>query len=451
MSVAAPQRVQVPYTPRPLQREVGRLCRSKRFGVLVCHRRFGKTVLGVNVNQQTATMCEKPRPRVAYIGPTYTQGKAVAWDYMQFYGRPIPGTAFNQSELRVDYPNGGQARIFGADNPDALRGIYLDRAVLDEFGLHPAKTFSEVIGPTLVDRGGSALFLGTPNGKNQFYEIAQHAKEREAAGDPEWFFREYKASDTGLLDTAYLAQARSLMTADEYAQEFECSFEAAVKGAIYSKELEQASTDKRVCTVPIDPVLPVQTAWDLGVGDFTAIWFVQAIRGGEVRVVDYYEASGEGLPHYAQVLRSKGYLYGTHWAPHDIQVREFSSGRSRLETAASLGIAFNIAPDVPVEDGIHAVRMLLPRCYFDTERTKAGREALQHYRRDYNQRLNEFKATPVHDWASHGADAFRYLAVALQAPKDKPAPPNVRRYGQAVPGGWMKAIGWLAVLGGLAA
>src|SRR3990167_1385253 len=325
MATAAPERVIVPYTPRPLQREVGRLCRSHRFGVLVCHRRFGKTVLGVNINQQTATMCELLRPRVAYIAPTYTQGKSTAWDYMQYYADPIPGRNFNQSELRIDYPNHGQARIFGADNPDALRGIYLDRAVLDEFGLHPAKTFSEVIGPTLVDRGGSALFLGTPNGKNQFYEIAQHAKAREAAGDPEWFFREYKASETGLLDSAYLAQARSLMTPDEYAQEFEGSFDAAVKGAIYSKELEAARTGNRIGTVPYDPVLPVVTAWDLGVGDYTGIWFVQAIRGGEVRVIDYYEASGEGLPHYAAVLQAKGYVYGTHWAPHDIQVREFSS------------------------------------------------------------------------------------------------------------------------------
>src|SRR5712691_4778085 len=254
--------VDIPYKPRPLQREVGRLCRSKRFGVLVCHRRFGKTVLGVNINQQTATMCELQRPRVAYIGPTYTQGKATSWDYMQFYAQPIPGATFNQSELRVDYPNGGQARIFGADNPDALRGIYLDRAVLDEFGLHPAKTFSEVIGPTLVDRGGSALFLGTPNGKNQFYEMAQHAKAREAAGDPQWFYREYKASQTGLLDEAYLDQARQMMTDDEYAQEFECSFEAAVKGAIYSKELEAARSEQRIGAIPKDPVLKVDTYWD---------------------------------------------------------------------------------------------------------------------------------------------------------------------------------------------
>ena len=424
-AVAEPVKVQIPYVPRPLQREVGKLCRTKRFGVLVCHRRFGKTVLGVNINQQTALMCEKSRPRVAYIGPTYTQGKAVAWDYMQFYGRPIPSTSFNQSELRIDYPNGGQARIFGADNPDALRGIYLDRAVLDEFGLHPAKTFSEVIGPTLVDRGGSALFLGTPNGKNQFYDIAHHAKAAEAAGDPEWFFREYKASQTGLLDAAYLAQARSLMTADEYAQEFECSFEAAVKGAIYGKELEQARADKRLCLVPIDPILPVDTDWDLGMKDSTAIWFSQKLRTGEVRIVDYYEASGEGLPHYAGILKQKGYLYGEHWAPHDVRVREFTGdGRSRFEVARQLGIPFRIAPNIPVEDGIHAVRMLLPLCWFDETRCRPGLEALGGYRRDYNQRLNEFKATPVHDWASHGADAFRYLAVRMKVPGGPPPLPS---------------------------
>lgn len=420
-----PVAVQVPYMPRPLQREVGRLCRAKRFGVLVCHRRFGKTVLGVNINQQSALMCTKERPRVAYIGPTYTQAKATAFDYMQHYARPIPGVTFNQSELRVDYPNEGQARIFGADNPDSLRGIYLDRAVLDEFGLHPAKTFSEVIGPTLVDRGGSALFLGTPNGKNQFYDIAQHAKVREAAGDPEWFYREYKASQTRLLDPAYLAQARSMMTDDEYAQEFECSFEAAVKGAIYSKELEAARSEQRIGIVPRDQVLKVDTYWDLGFGgqgDATAIWFVQRLRSQEIRIIDYYEAQGEGLPHYALMLRERGYIYGEHWAPHDIVVQE-STGKTRIETARNLGITFRIAPDVSVEDGLHSARMIFPRCRFDAVKCKAGLDALMHYRRDYNQRINEFKASPVHDWASHGADAFRYLAVSVQAPKDtRPTP-----------------------------
>ena len=423
--------VQIPYKPRPLQKEVGRLVRTHRFGVLVCHRRFGKTVLGVNINQQTALMCPQQRPRAAYIGPTYTQGKSIAWDYMQHYARPIPGVAMNQSELRIDYPNQGQARIFGADNPDALRGIYLDRATLDEYGLHPPKTFSEVIGPTLVDRGGSALFLGTPNGKNQFYDIAQHAKLEEAKGSREWFYREYKASETGLLDADYLASARAVMTADEYAQEFECSFEASVKGAIYARELEAVRAAGRITRVPYDPMLPVDTDWDLGVGDAMAIWFSQSTKGGEVRLIDYEEASGEGFPYYAQRLAQRGYTYGTHWAPHDIAVRELGSGKSRLEVAAGFGLRFRVTPrihgaaGVEVEEGISAVRLLLPRCWFDAEKCQAGIEALMHYRRDYNARINEFKATPVHDWASHGADAFRGLAVRHQTPIDeapRPAP-----------------------------
>jgi hypothetical protein len=417
--------VTVPYKPRPLQRAIHDQMRKRRFGVLVCHRRFGKTVLGVNELQRGALTCGKERPRFGYIAPTYRQGKAVAFDYMQHYADPIPGRQVNQSELRVDYPNGGQSRIYGADNPDSLRGLYFDGVVLDEYGLHPAKTYSEVIAATLVDRGGWALFQGTPNGKNQFYEIAQHARERHKAKDKDWFYAEYKASQTGLLDRAYLHSARSVMTNDEYAQEFECSFEAAVKGAIYAKELEAARTAEHVTSVPYDPALPVDTDWDLGIGDAMAIWFSQSTRGGEVRLVDYYEASGEGFPHYVKLLKEKGYAYGKHWAPHDIQVRELSSGRSRLEVAHSQGIKFEITPRLhesvggEVEEGIHAARMLFPRCWFDAERCKSGLEALTHYRRDYNQRLNEFKATPVHDWASHGADAFRGLAVRHRVPKEK--------------------------------
>jgi phage terminase large subunit len=423
--------VEIPYAPRVLQREIGALTRVKRFGVIVCHRRFGKTVMAVNLNQQTALTCPRERPRCAYIGPTYTQGKGVAWDYMQYYARPIPAVGMHQSELRIDYPNGGQSRIYGADNPDALRGIYLDRAVLDEFGLHPAKTFSEVIGPTLVDRGGTALFLGTPNGKNQFYDMAEHAKAAEAAGDSDWFFREYKASQTGILDTDYLRSAQAVMTADEYAQEFECSFEASVRGAIFGREIEVARMSGRVGAVPYDPALPVDTDWDLGVGDAMAVWFSQSDRGGTVRLIDYHEATGEGFPYFVRLLRERGYLYGTHWAPHDIKVRELGTGKSRLEVAASLGLTFRVTPrissavGVEVEEGIAAARLLLGRCWFDQAKCKAGLEALTHYRRDYNIRLDEFKATPVHDWASHGADAFRGLAVRHKAPpqpEDLPTP-----------------------------
>jgi hypothetical protein len=346
---------------------------------------------------------------------------------MQHYSATIPGRSVNQSELRVDYPNGGQVRIYGADNPDNLRGLYFDGVVLDEYGMHQPRTFEEIVSPTLIDRQGWALFLGTPAGKNQFYTLI-HGDGKEwvgAKGMPDWFFREYKASQTGLFSEEELAAERGRLSKDAYEQEYECSFEAAVKGAIFAKELEAARTGGRVVSVPYDPALPVDTDWDLGIGDAMAIWFSQSTRGGEVRLIDYYEASGEGFPHYVKVLAEKGYVYGKHWAPHDIQVRELSSGRSRLEVAKSQGITFEItprlhrAPGGEVEEGIHAARMLFPRCWFDAERCKPGLEALQHYRRDYNQRLNEFKATPVHDWASHGADAFRGLAVRHQIPIER--------------------------------
>jgi hypothetical protein len=343
-------------------------------------------------------------------------------DFFIHYSAAVPGRTVNQSELRVDFPNGGQVRIYGGDNPDSLRGLYFDGVVFDEYGLHAAKTYSEVVSATLVDRGGWALFQGTPNGRNQFYEVAQHAKERVAAGDPDWFYAEHKASETGLLDAGYLAAARSMMTPDEYAQEFECSFEAAVKGAIYAREMEQARETKHITEGPYDPVLPVDTDWDLGIGDRMSIWFSQSLRSGEIHIIDHLTGSGEGFPFYARALASKGYVYGKHWAPHDIQVRELGSGRSRLEVAASLGIRFEVTPRLQhteageVEEGIHAVRMLFPRLWFDSVKCAKGLESLMHYRRDYNQRLNEFKATPVHDEASHDADALRGLAVRHQVP-----------------------------------
>ena len=416
-----------------------------RFGVLVCHRRFGKSVLAVNQLVKSALLCKKQRPRLAYIGPTYRQAKSTIWDFIKFYSREIPGVRFNECELRADYLNEGQVRVYGADNPDSLRGIYLDGVVLDEYGLMSPTLWGEVIRPALSDRQGWALFIGTPTGKNQFYDIKQYAlrsvgPDKELQREDGWFFAEYKASETDVLTRQELASARATMTQDEYDQEYECSFEAAVKGAIFGKELETARSGGRITTVPYDPKLPVETTWDLGVGDAMAIWFSQSLRGGEVRLIDYYEASGEGFPHYMSVLNGKGYIYGNHWAPHDINVREMSSGRSRQEVAAGFGLRFKEVPRVhsqvgeEVEEGIHAARMLFPLCWFDAEKCRAGLEALQHYRRDYNQRIQEFKATPVDNWASHGADAFRYLAVRQGAPTDTR---RARRDAYAGPGSWM--------------
>jgi len=409
--------ITIPYKPRPLQKALHEAVSAKRWFAAVTHRRFGKSVWAVNHLIKATLLCPRERPRFHYIAPTFTMGKQTAWDYMQHFSGPIPGVKPNQSELRIDYPNGGQLRILSADNPDSMRGIYSDGAIFDEYGLHPPKVFTEIIRPALADREGWAGFLGTPNGKNQFYDTVQ-----KALIDPEWVCKIHKASETGYLTQGELDAARQVMTPDEYNQEFECSFEAAIKGAIYTVELQAARAQGRITRVPYEPILPVDTCWDLGMGDATAIWFAQSLKSGEVRCIDYYEASGEGLQHYAGVLKAKGYSYGAHYAPHDIQVRELASGRSRLEAAQSLGIHFRVTPNIALEDGIHAARMLFPKVWFDAEKCKPGLEALQHYRRDYNSRINEFKATPVHDWAEHGASAFRYLALNQQPPEDERAP-----------------------------
>lgn len=407
--------VVVPYAPRVLQKEIHAGMRAHRFGAAVCHRRFGKSVCAVNHLQRAAVECPRQRPRFGYIAPTYTQGKSIAWDYMKHYAAPIPGHTVHESELRIGYPNGGQMRIFGADNPDSLRGLYFDGLVLDEYGLHPPKIYTEVLRPAISDREGWALFLGTPNGKNQFYDIIHGAGEFQGArNDDSWFYGEYKASQTGILNKAELQSARQAMTQDEYDQEYECSFEASVQGAVYAREMQLVREQGRVTRVPIEPMLPVDTDWDLGMGDSTAIVFSQTLYSGEVRIIDYYEHSGEGLAFYKQVLTDRGYTYGVHWAPHDIQVKELGVGRSRLETARSLGLPFQVTPKVSLADGIHAVRMLLPKCWFDATKAEDVVEVLQNYRWDYNTRIHELKPVPIHDWASHGADAFRGLAVRHQ-------------------------------------
>lgn len=400
--------VTIPYKPRPQQLECHNAIAAHRWSVLVCHRRFGKTVGLINHLQRDALTSKRDRAHFGYIGPSYRQAKAVAWEYLKHFASPIPGIQVNESELWVQYPNRSRVRLFGGDNPDSLRGMYFDGVALDEYGMMRSELFSSVIRPGLADREGYGVFAGTPNGKNQFYDEAMRAQR----GDSGYLYLEFKASKTGILPQSELDEAKRHMTHDEYQQEFECSFEASVRGAIFAAEMIVAKDEGRVTRVGHAAELPVHTIWDLGVGDATAIWFVQQV-GPEVRVIDYYEASGEGIPHYAKMLQTKPYVYGRHIAPHDINVRELGSGRSRIETAESHGIKFETAPNVPIEDGIHAARLIFKRCWFDAEKCAAGLDALTHYRRDFNQRLGEFKATPIHDWSSHGADAFRYMALSL--------------------------------------
>ena len=298
-----------------------------------------------------------------HILPTYKQAKLTTWEMLKYFAKPIPGVTFSESELRVDYPNRSRLQLFGADNPDALRGAAFSGLSFDEYGLHPPNVFSELLSKALADHVGYAIFAGTIKGRNQFY------RTHEAGKDAADWFTLWQDIDRSLeteedAATVMLSQSmrddrelirKGLMTQGEFDQEWYLSTDAAIKGEYYTAELSKARTEGRITRVPHDPRLPVDTDWDLGVGDSTAIWFTQSLRSGEVRVIDYYENTGEGIPHHARVLREKGYTYGEHWAPHDIRVRGLGTGKSRLETARNHGIAFKIVPNIGLDDGIAAV------------------------------------------------------------------------------------------------
>ena len=404
--------IKIPYKPRPIQADMHK--ELKRWNVLVMHRRFGKTVWAVNHMIKRVLTNPLPRPRVALIAPTFTQAKRIAWDYVKYYAGVIPGTTFNETELRADFANGGRITLLSAENPDALRGIYLDDCFFDEYGMQNPRVWGEVVRPALSDRQGSATFLGTPAGHNHFYDMMQNAKRELGDGSEDWYYRVCKASETEIVKPEELSAARASMTEEQYQQEFECSFTAAIIGAYYAKQLADNEDAGKITRVPYDPSLPVHTAWDLGMNDSTAIWFAQIFRGGAVNVIDYYESSGVGLDHYADVLRQKEYYYGDHLAPHDIEVRELGSGKSRLETAYNLGIRFRVIPKMKIADGINAARMMLPKCYFDDDKCAVGLECLKQYRQDWDDKRQIFRNHPRHDFTSHAADAFRYLAVGLQ-------------------------------------
>ena len=411
--MGAVKRIVIPYAPRSAFLPFHQ--RKQRWSVMVAHRRAGKTVACVNDLIKAALSEGKPDARYAYIAPQYNQAKDVAWMYVKRFCGVIPGAEFNESELRADLPNGARIRLYGADNPDRLRGIYLDGVVLDEYADMRPSVWGEIVRPLLTDRQGWATFIGTPKGRNAFWSVWDQAQDNDR-----WFRLMLRASETGILPADELSEARAQMTAEQYEQEFECSFEAAIQGAYYAKELKQAEDEGRICSVPVERTALVHVAWDLGIGDATALVFAQVV-GREWRIVDYYEASGVGLDHYVQVLNSKGYTYGDHILPHDVGVRELGTGRSRLEVLDSLGVRnVRVLPASPVEDGINAVRMTLPKCWIDKTRCRDLLEALRQYRTEYDDKRKAFKPRPLHDWTSHAADAFRYLCVGMDdfiAPK----------------------------------
>ena len=373
-------------------------------------------------------------PRLAYVGPTYRQTKDIAWEFLKRETLGIPGREINETELRVDLPGAARIRLYGAENYEALRGIYFNDVAIDEAAQLDPKAWSEVIRPALSDRKGSATFITTPKGRNWFHRFCYGDPDTGFEGAlhrDDWFTLVLRASTSGILDADELADARRTMTQEEYDQEYECSFDAAARGAYYAAEFRRIDKDGRIRSVPVDRYAAVDTAWDLGRGHSTDIWFFQR-AGREVHVVDYYSAEGVGLDHYARVLREKErereWKYGEHYLPHDVRVTELTTDLSRLATLESLGVKpVIVVPQHNVDDGINAVRRMLDRCWFDRVRCQPGIDHLRQYRVKFDKSgrisLGQADKTEGHD---HAADAFRMYATMFQ----DVTPEDLRRYGR---------------------
>lgn len=450
LTVATARQVVIPYCPRNWAKPFH--ASFLRWLVLVLHRRAGKTTGILNHHQRAATDNDWESRRLRFllpsitdwdlktllkrrtywhVMPSYHQAKLTgAWDTLKEIARPIPGANPNESEMLMRYPNGNKVQLIGADKPDSLRGPGLSGLSLDEYSQIPSNAFSEVLSKSLADHVGYCIFSGTIKGTDQLYATHEAAKN-----DPGWFHLWQDvdvslATETGATITALVRAMeddrklvlQGLMSQAEFDQEWYLAPEAAIKGAFYGDILKTLRQKGQITKVPYDPALPVDTDWDLGI-DTMAIWFSQSLRSGAVHLIDYHEDSGGGLAGCIKFLREKPYLYGKHWAPHDIEVREISSGKTRRQTAAALGLTFEVTPKLEVAEGIEAAQLLLPRCWFDEAKTAHGLNVLRQYRRTFQAKLNQFTETPIHDWASHGSDAFRGLAVRHKTPVEpKPRP-----------------------------
>lgn len=397
-------RTEVIANLRPHQRAV--YDGMARFNTLLAHRRFGKTVLAILILIEKALACEERRPQVHYYCPSYKQAKRVAWSYVKEFTALFPGTQTNELELKATLADGQVIQLGSADNPDDSRGIYSDFVVLDEPAQMPPRMWTEVLRPALSDRKGGMLAIGTPSGRHGlFYDLYN-----QALNSKDWWNGVYRASETGVVDADELLSARRAMSKAEYEQEYECSWDAAVKGSYWAEVMQALEIGGKITIVL--PTYGKQThiALDLGINDATAAWFFQT-DGELCRVIDYAEYTNMGLPDMVEDWRQRGYTYGKVIAPHDIQVRSLSTGVTRHQTLSELGCDVIVAPKGTVIEGIDVTRGFLSKCMFDREKCADGIEALRQFRADWQDKRGVLALRPLHDWTSHGADAMRYLAV----------------------------------------
>jgi len=407
--------IHLPYgfTPRDYQRPVlEALDSGYRRAVLCWHRRSGKDLTMFNY------MISRMLREVGvyfYVFPTYKQGKKVLWDNITIDGRKyldfIPQKIIerkNNVEMKVSFVNGSLMQVVGSNDYDALMGTNPRGIVLSEYALQDKQAW-EYIRPILKVNKGWAVFVSTPRGKNHFYDLYNIGRNDES-----WFSEVLSVKDTGILSEEDIEnEKREGMSEHMVEQEYYCSFDVGCEGSYYSKYIDKMNIEDRIGFVPADNATVVHTAWDLGMSDSTAIIFFQ-VSGMEIRIVDYYENSGEGMAHYAKVLQARDYVYGKHFAPHDIEVRELSTGISRRSIAKGLGINFDVVAKTSVIDGIETVRSMFPRFFIDAIKCKWFIKCIEAYRKDYDANRDVYSERPYHDFSSHAADALRYMCQGIQ-------------------------------------
>lgn len=364
----------------------------------------------------------KKNPVYAYCSPTYAMSKKIAWLYLKDFTRDIPGAIPNEADLKItiDRPDRRDKItliLLGADNPDSLRGMYFDMWIGDEFGLFDPDLYGSIVRPALADRLGTAVFAGTPAGRNQFKTVYDRSMEADAH---DWFSCIMRASETGIISQTELDEARKSMTEEQYEQEFECDWGGNLNSAYFGKEMKLARKSGRIRSVPYDKSAITHTYFDLGIADSTAIWFMQEV-GSEFHFIDYHEDSGPNLMDYVKVLKEKEYMYGTHYLPHDAGARELGSGKTKEEIFRQAikdlgwkGQRVEVLPRYGFDDTINATKMSLNRCYFDEILCKRGIDCLENYSRKWDSKNLIWSSGELHNWASHGASAFRMFGMSYR-------------------------------------
>ncbi len=424
------------FVPRKYQLPIIDAIENKGYKrvLAILPRRAGKDITAFNL---AIRQCLKKVCVVYYIFPTYSQAKKVIWDSITNSGQRIldfiPDEVIeskNSQEMKIRFINGSLLQLVGSDNYDMLMGTNPYGCIFSEYALQDPRAY-QYIRPILLANDGWALFISTPRGKNHLWQLYQVAKE-----SPDWFAYKLTIDDTGHIPLEEIERERreGLISDDLIMQEYYTSFEMGVEGSYYAKYLDRMRLDGRISQVPWENGFKVHTAWDLGVRDSTSIIFFQVI-GQTVRLIDCYQNSKEGLEHYVKVLESKPYSYGKHIAPHDIKVKEWGTGITRLEKARQLGVNFVTSNDLSIVDGIEAVRTTLSKIWIDDTKCKELINALENYRQEFDVKRKVYKNHPLHDFSSHFADSMRYLCVSLPKTRDGVSPQELdRRYNEATYG-----------------